>query len=173
MLRKLAAGGMGVVYLAEQTSLKRQVALKVVRPELLLSASARERFQREVETVGHGDVPHGAPGRVGKLVGQYRPAAERLHRHRGDELAGRFGHHHLHCRASLGQLACQLRRLVAGDAAGESEHDVAAVEWQFALLAPELSLAVATAATSPPPSALREQTDAVMTLVGRMVQAAL
>jgi CubicO group peptidase (beta-lactamase class C family) len=44
---------------------------------------------------------------------------------------------------------------------------------QFALLAPELSLAVATAATSPPPSALREQTDAVMTLVGRMVQAAL
>jgi CubicO group peptidase (beta-lactamase class C family) len=43
---------------------------------------------------------------------------------------------------------------------------------QFALLAPELGLAVATAATSPPPSALREQTDAVMTLVGRLVQAA-
>ena len=43
---------------------------------------------------------------------------------------------------------------------------------QFALLAPELKLAVATAATSPPPSALREQTDAVMTLVGRMVEAA-
>ncbi len=43
---------------------------------------------------------------------------------------------------------------------------------QFALLAPELNLAVATAATSPPPSALREQTDAVMTLVGRMVEAA-
>jgi hypothetical protein len=35
-----------------------------------------------------------------------------------------------------------------------------------------LKLAVATAATSPPPSALREQTDAVMTLVGRMVEAA-
>jgi CubicO group peptidase (beta-lactamase class C family) len=43
---------------------------------------------------------------------------------------------------------------------------------QFSLLAPELKLAVATAATSPPPSALREQTDAVMTLVGRMVEAA-
>lgn len=43
---------------------------------------------------------------------------------------------------------------------------------QFALLAPELKLAVATAATSPPPSALREQTDGVMNLVGRMVQAA-
>ncbi len=43
---------------------------------------------------------------------------------------------------------------------------------QFSLLAPELKLAVATAATSPSPSALREQTDAVMTLVGRMVEAA-
>lgn len=43
---------------------------------------------------------------------------------------------------------------------------------QFSLLAPELGLAVATAATSPPPSALREQTDAVMTLVGRMIEAA-
>jgi CubicO group peptidase (beta-lactamase class C family) len=43
---------------------------------------------------------------------------------------------------------------------------------QFALLAPELKLAVATAATSPPWAALREQTDAVMALVGQMVQAA-
>lgn len=43
---------------------------------------------------------------------------------------------------------------------------------QFSLLAPGLQLAVATAATSPPPSALVAQTDAVMTLVGRLVQAA-
>jgi CubicO group peptidase (beta-lactamase class C family) len=43
---------------------------------------------------------------------------------------------------------------------------------QFSLLVPELGLAVASAATSPPPSALREQTDAVMTLVGRIVEAA-
>lgn len=43
---------------------------------------------------------------------------------------------------------------------------------QFSLLVPELRLAVATAATSPPPFGLREQTDAVMTLVERMVQAA-
>lgn len=43
---------------------------------------------------------------------------------------------------------------------------------QFALLAPELRMAVATAATSPPPTGLREQTDAVMTLVGRLLEAA-
>ena len=43
---------------------------------------------------------------------------------------------------------------------------------QFALLAPELNLVVATAATPPPPSALAAQNDALMTLVGRLVQAA-
>ena len=43
---------------------------------------------------------------------------------------------------------------------------------QFSLLVPELKLVVATAATSPPPPALRAQTDAVMTLVGRLVEAA-
>jgi len=43
---------------------------------------------------------------------------------------------------------------------------------QFALLAPELELVVASAATSPPPSALRAQTDGVMSLVGRLLQAA-
>lgn len=44
---------------------------------------------------------------------------------------------------------------------------------QFSLLAPDLKLAVATAATSPRPSELREQTGAVMTLVGKMVEAAV
>lgn len=43
---------------------------------------------------------------------------------------------------------------------------------QFALIAPGLQLAVATAATSPPPSGLRQQTDAVMALVGRCLEAA-
>ena len=43
---------------------------------------------------------------------------------------------------------------------------------QFALLAPDLKLVVATSATSPPPAALPAQNDAVMTLVGRLVQAA-
>lgn len=44
---------------------------------------------------------------------------------------------------------------------------------QFALLVPGLKLAVATAAAAPHPAALRAQTDAVMALVGRMVEAAV
>ncbi|MFO0985458.1 MAG: serine/threonine-protein kinase [Planctomycetota bacterium] len=51
LLKRLGGGGMGVVYLAEQVSLRRQVALKVVRPELLYFAGARERFRREVEAI--------------------------------------------------------------------------------------------------------------------------
>lgn len=51
LLQRLGSGGMGLVFLAEQTSLRRKVAVKLVRPELLLSPIARERFQREVATV--------------------------------------------------------------------------------------------------------------------------
>lgn len=43
---------------------------------------------------------------------------------------------------------------------------------QFALIALDLKLAVATAATSPRPSGLRAQTDAVMTVIGQLVKAA-
>ncbi|HEX5054484.1 MAG TPA: protein kinase [Planctomycetota bacterium] len=51
LLRQIGRGGMGVVYLAEQTSLQRQVALKLVHPEHLLFGGARERFRREVLAV--------------------------------------------------------------------------------------------------------------------------
>lgn len=51
LLRRIGGGGMGVVYLAEQTSLGRKVAVKIVRPELLLSDTIRARFHREMATV--------------------------------------------------------------------------------------------------------------------------
>ncbi len=51
LIRPLDRGGMGVLYLAEQEPLGRAVALKVIRPELLDSPVAAERFRREALAV--------------------------------------------------------------------------------------------------------------------------
>ena len=51
IVREIGRGGMGVVYEAEQTSLRRTVALKVLRFGGVTDGEATRRFQREAETV--------------------------------------------------------------------------------------------------------------------------
>jgi serine/threonine-protein kinase len=51
LLRRLGQGGMGQVYLAEQISLNRKVALKLLRPELASNPQALERFKLEAKAV--------------------------------------------------------------------------------------------------------------------------
>jgi WD40 repeat protein/serine/threonine protein kinase len=61
LVRKLGEGGMGVVYLAEQESPRRSVALKLIRPEQLVFEGARERFRREVDAVARLQHPAVVP----------------------------------------------------------------------------------------------------------------
>jgi serine/threonine protein kinase/predicted ATPase len=51
VLKLLGQGGMGVVLLAEDTQLQRQVALKVIRPEIGQSLANRQRFLREARAM--------------------------------------------------------------------------------------------------------------------------
>src|SRR5947207_14133144 len=49
IIREVGKAGMGIVYEAEQVSLGRHVALKVLPKNLLLDARAKRRFEREAK----------------------------------------------------------------------------------------------------------------------------
>jgi serine/threonine-protein kinase len=51
-VRFLAAGGMGVVYEAQHTVVKRRFAVKFLRPDLAEKRESLTRFQREAQTAG-------------------------------------------------------------------------------------------------------------------------
>ena len=58
LLRIIAEGATSVVCLAEQESLGRQVALKVMRADALDDEVSRRRFENEIRTIGRLDHPN-------------------------------------------------------------------------------------------------------------------
>ena len=59
--REIGRGGMGIVYLARDVQLDRDVAIKVLPPQLALRAEARERFIREARTAAGLSHPNIVP----------------------------------------------------------------------------------------------------------------
>jgi serine/threonine-protein kinase len=55
VLRRLGQGGMGQVYLVEQISLRRKVALKVLKPELAANEISLKRFESEALNVAQAN----------------------------------------------------------------------------------------------------------------------
>ena len=80
ILGELGRGGFGVVFLAEDPLLRRRVALKVPRAEILAGSEAWSRFLRKARAASRLDHPNlvplleaGAVGLVGYIVSAYIP----------------------------------------------------------------------------------------------------
>ncbi|MBA2707716.1 MAG: protein kinase [Gemmatimonadaceae bacterium] len=58
---EIGRGGMGIVYCAKDKRLKRNVAIKLLPPELAFRADIRSRFLREAETAAQLSHPHIVP----------------------------------------------------------------------------------------------------------------
>jgi serine/threonine-protein kinase PpkA len=58
LVRILGHGGMSTVYLGQQLSLGREVAIKVMRQEALTDETGRRRFENEARTIARLDHPH-------------------------------------------------------------------------------------------------------------------
>ena len=58
ILDKLGAGGMGEVYLAEDTRLKRRIAIKFLFPESVADERAKKRLKREAQAAAKLDHPN-------------------------------------------------------------------------------------------------------------------
>ena len=58
IVSQLGQGGMGVVYLAQDPRLKRQVAIKLLPPDLTRDATAKQRFLQEAQAASALDHPN-------------------------------------------------------------------------------------------------------------------
>jgi serine/threonine-protein kinase len=108
---ELGRGGMGIVYLAHDTKLDRQVAIKSLPAELMDNPKARSRFSREARVLASLNHPniatihevHEEAEGVGYLVLEYVP---------GDTLAERIGRKRLKVKEAL-TIGLQIAEAVA------------------------------------------------------------
>ena len=92
LIKPLGQGGMATVYLASQISLAREVALKLISPQIALNPESAERFLREARVaaaVNHPNVVSIID--VGQVDGQLFMALELVTGGDAAQLAVRFG----------------------------------------------------------------------------------
>src|SRR5215471_2671346 len=93
LLRRLGRGGMAEVYLAEQLSLRRQVALKVLRKSLAGDSAYIRRFQHEAQAAAklvHANIVQ--IYEVGCVEGTYYISQEYVPGQNLKQLLARLGH---------------------------------------------------------------------------------
>jgi WD40 repeat protein/tRNA A-37 threonylcarbamoyl transferase component Bud32 len=122
MLEPLGRGGMGVVYKARQFSLKRIVALKMLRDGALADAELRARFRGEAESVARLRHPHIVQiYEIGEHEGRPYLALEYAE---GGSLAGRLARGSLPLREAVGLLETVARAVHAAHEAGVLHRDL-------------------------------------------------
>jgi hypothetical protein len=101
LTRVIGHGGMSTVYLAEQASLDREVAIKVMLPEALADEVSRRRFENEARTIARLEHPHIVGifeiGRTADGL-PYYAMPFLAHGHLGQREFAQDGHEHGHAR---------------------------------------------------------------------------
>ena len=101
LTRVVGHGGMSTVYLAEQASLEREVAIKVMLPEALADEVSRRRFENEARTIARLEHPHIVGifeiGRTADGL-PYYAMPFLAHGHLGQREFAQDGHEHGHAR---------------------------------------------------------------------------
>jgi len=113
ILEQIGAGGMGVVYLAHDERLERDVALKVLPAGTLADETARKRFRREALTLSKLNHPNIADARVQAASGKADSAVAVLNR--AVEEAARFDFviYQFDARLALGEIEIKSGKISA------------------------------------------------------------
>ena len=175
--RPLASGGMGDVYLADDTRLGRRVALKLLPPHLVRDEGRVRRFRQEAEAVLKLDHPNIVTVfDVGAAEGRHFIASEFV---RGETLRERLARGPLPVAEALGVAAQAAEALSAAHAEGVVHRDVKpenvmlrpdgfvkVLDFGLAKLAPEPAPAAGRRAAAAP--SVRTNPGLVMGTVGYM-----